>query len=55
MAVRDVWRLFGYGDLDGGGAPRNEFCDLTFAHAQEGFVYLVFSLLSVCGKYHGLV
>lgn len=41
MAVGDVWRFFGYGDLDGGGAPGDEFCDLTFAHAQEGFVYLV--------------
>lgn len=42
VAVGDVWGFFGDGHLDGGGTPGNEFCDFTFAHAQEGFVYLVF-------------
>lgn len=47
MAVGDVWRFFGDGDLDGGRAPGDEFCDFTFAHAQEGFVYLVFVAVSL--------
>lgn len=42
MAVGDVWGFFGDGDLNGGGAPGDEFCDFTFAHAQERFIYLVF-------------
>lgn len=52
MAVGDVWGFFRDGDLDGGGTPGNEFCNFTFAHAQEGFVYLVFCLLLVCSLDH---
>lgn len=42
VTVRDVWGFLGDGDLNGGGTPGDEFCDFTFSHAQEGFVYLFF-------------
>lgn len=49
MAVGNVGGFFGYGDLDGGRAPGDEFCDFTFSHAQEGFVYLVFCCCQFAG------
>lgn len=47
VSVGNVRGFFGDGDLDGGGTPWNEFCDFTFAHAQEGFVYLDFVAVSL--------